>query len=178
MSQLQGYLVPVIASIVMKIAISAIDALLNFNKNFPHTVARFRHFQFLLSDENLEHWDLQSLLLIAILPTYIILFWEGLETLHQGSWTPRQTFESIQKALFVSYVISKAYSIFVIFYIGWSAPLCGSKLMIWIDLWLESVLTAAALNCLYLIARCLSSVVFGLEILISVLIEFFRPPFL
>lgn len=173
MSQLQGYLIPIIISIVIKAGVSTVDVLLNFSENFPHTTARFQHWLYLLSDDNLDHWHLQWLLLIALLPAYMLLFWDGLEV---RSWNPSSTFGSIKKAMLYSFLASKSYSIFVMFYIGWSVPPGGSKLMTWIDLWLESTLTALVAMGLCSIPFCLASLAYDREEFLADVYELIYPP--
>lgn len=168
MSQLEGYLIPIAVVIIIKagafifnIFLEAYLSLLNFAESFPHTAARYQHWKFLLSDDNLSYWNLQQTLQVALLPSYMIFFWEAIEIRYTGSWPPRSTFNRVHEALFYSWVASKCYSIFVIFYVGWSAPPGGSKLLIWIDLWMESFLTTTAAVFLGHIPLCLSSLAFG-----------------
>lgn len=176
MSQLQGYLIPVVIYVLIEVGISAVNVLLNFSENFPHTAARYQHWLYLLSDDNLDHRDVQQLLLTALIPAYMILFWDGLEIRHPGSWVPRCTFDSIKKAMVCSFVASKSYSIFVMIYIGWSVPPGGSKLMTWIDLWLESTLTASIAMSLCCIPWCLSSLAYGWEEFMADVQDVFHPP--
>lgn len=179
MSQPQDYLKPVIIFISIEIGLSVVNVLFNFTENFPHTAARYRHWLYLISDDNLDHWNLHQLLLTALLPAYMIFFWQGLEIRHPGSWPPRppnRTFDSIKRAVGCSFIASKCYSIFVILYIVWSVPPGGSKLMTWIDLWLESTLTALVSMSLCWIPWCLSSLAFGLEEFIADFLDLFYPP--
>ena len=154
-----------------------VNILLNFTENFPHTTARCRHWLYLISDENLDHWDLQHLFLVALLPAYMIFFWEGLERRYPGSWPPKRTFKSIEQAMECSFIASKCYGLFVILYIGWSVPPGGSKLMTWIDLWLESTLTTLVAMILCSIPWCLSSLAYGWREFIADVLDFFRPRF-
>ena len=175
MSQLQGYLIPVGVSIAIKAGDAIFDILLNFTENFPHTTARCRHWMYLLSDANLDYWNLQQMFLLALLPMYLLYFWRGLEDRHPGSWSPEGALVDIEEALVCTFALSKCYSIFVIFYIGWSVPPGGSKLMTWIDLWLESFLTAAVAWILYLIPIALSSLAYGWENFLMDVWLFFQP---
>lgn len=152
------------------------NILSNFTENFPHTTARCRHWLYLISDENLDHWDLQHLLLLALLPAYMIFFWDGLERRYSGLRASKRTFNNIKQALECLFNASKNYSLFVILYIGWSVPPGGSKLMTWIDLWLESSLTISIAMILSLIPWCLSSLAYGWRAFIADVLDFFRPP--
>lgn len=163
MSHLQDYLIPLVIYICIEIGLSTVNILLNFAENFPHTAARYQHWLYLISDDNLDHWNLKHLLLVALLPAYLILFWERVEILHSRSRAIRRTFGAIKQALFCSWVASKSYSIFVMLYIGWSVPPGGSKLMTWMDLWLESTLTTSIALSLCCIPFFLSSLETGFD---------------
>lgn len=161
MSQFQLYLKLIIICISIEIGLSIVNGLLNFTENFPHTTARCRHWLYLISDENLDHWNFQHLFLIALLPAYMIFFWDGLEMGYLGSWPPIPTFQSIRTGLFYSFVASQCYSIFVILYIGWSVPPGGPRVFTWIDLWLEYFLSAWVAMGLWLIPWCLAGLAYG-----------------
>lgn len=176
MSQFQAYLVEGIIHTATEMASSVVNALLNFTENFPHTTARYQHLLYLISDDNLDHWNLQHMLLVALLPAYIMHFWNMLELRHSGLGVPRPTFHDIAVAMRYSFCASKCYSIFVILYIGWSVPPGGSKLMTWIDLCLESTLTAVVAATLWFIPFILANFALGWrEVIITAQILFDDP---
>ena len=177
MSQLQGYLIPIIIHFCIEIVSSAVNVLLNVTENLPHTAARYQHWLYLISDDNLDHWDLQRLLLVALLPAYMILLWDRIDIRFSPQMIPRRTFESIEHALLCSFVASWIWSIFVMLYIGWSVPPGRSKLMTWIDLCLESSLTALITWSLCWIPWCLSSLAFGWEEFIDEVQALLHPAF-
>lgn len=153
-----------------------VNGLLNFTENFPHTTARFRHWLYLISDENLDHWNVQHLFLIAMLPAYLIFFWDRLEMRYLGSWPPKRTFHSLNQAIVRSFFASKYCSTFAILYIGWSFPSGGSRLITWIDLCLESQLSILVAISMWSIPWCLASLAYGWRNLIADILDFFRPP--
>lgn len=75
-----------------------------------------------------------------------------------------------------SFLASKSYSIFVIFYVGWSVPSGGSKLMTWVDLWLESTLSALVVMGLCSVPYCLASLAYGWGEFLADLHDLIYPP--
>ncbi len=110
-----------------------------FMKHFPYTSARHAHLFHLLSDANLERYDLLDFL-AAVLPLYIYYYHEEIRLYYSDTWGTEPIFADVIVSLlcvcFILYFSNMLYGIGLVF----GTPSLSGKLLCAIDLWMESVM--------------------------------------
>lgn len=156
MSQLPAYLFRLVLNIAKWLA-SQIQR--QFDENFIHSSSRLHHWIYLVSDANLASYDLQQLLLDAILPTYVVLFWWGWKRRWGGDGgADHNAFWDLSTSLMCWILLNGICNFFLALGIIWNTPSISGKVVTAVDLWFE-------FSCSWIANFCLGSLVFFLAAL-------------
>ena len=106
-------------------------------RNMPHSWARVLHFVHLLSDANLDLYEVRETL-AAILPLYIYFYHEEIRIYYSGTWISKPIFDDVINSMLCLRVLQCLHDTLLNIGIVLSTPTLGGKLVCAFDLWFEA----------------------------------------